>query len=260
MSNEHTTSNQPAATTWDGRNVLAVSFKDDDEAYHALTLLKELDSQGRIEVQEAVVVVRGADGQIVEKDGTQSDALAGTASGGLLGLLLGIIGGPLGVLIGGATGLMVGSLFDLSDEEETDSALSAISTSVQAGHTALLAVVIEPSPEIIDATMSGVGGAVLRRSEYEVEAEIAAAEAAQRKAKREARKELLRSRHEHNQAAVHAKVEELKAKAHRGHGASSSDARTPADDEYQQLETKIGKTEEAVAAGIAAGPRASATQ
>lgn len=260
MSTEHSTPNQPATTMWDGHNVLAVSFQDDAEAYHALTLLKELDSQGRTELQEAVVVVRGEDGQIVEKDGAQSDALAGTATGGLLGLLLGVIGGPLGVLIGGATGLMVGSLFDLSDEEETDSALSAISTSVQAGHTALLAVVVEPSPDVIDATMSGIGGTVVRRPEYEVESEIAVAEAAQRKAKREARKELLRSRHEHNKAAVHGKIEELKAKVHRGHGASSGDARGSANDEYQQLETKVGKTEEAVAAGIAAGPRASATQ
>ena len=42
--------------------------------------------------------------------------------------------------------------------------------------------------------MSGLGGAVLRRSIYDVEAEIAAAEEAERKAKREARKALLRGR------------------------------------------------------------------
>ena len=163
MTNEHLTSNQPTTNPWDGDNVIAVSFEDDHEAYHALTLLKELDSQQRIGVQEAVVVVRGEDGQLVEKDGTESEYLAGTASGGLIGLLLGIIGGPFGVLIGGATGQRLGSLYDLADYEDTDSAPGAISSSVQAGRTALLADVVEQSPEVVDAAMSGVGGTVLRR-------------------------------------------------------------------------------------------------
>jgi uncharacterized membrane protein len=141
-----------------------------------------------------------------------------------MGLLLGIIGGPLGVTIGGATGVMVGSLFDLDDYEETESALAAISSSVKVGRTALLAVVVEGSPEVVDAAMSGVGGTVLRRPVAEVEAEIAVAEEAQRKAKHEARKELLRSRHEHDKTAINAKIEELKAKVHRGQGDSAVSA------------------------------------
>ena len=185
MTNEHLTSNQPTTNPWDGDNVIAVSFEDDHEAYHALSLLKELDSQQRMGVQEAVVVVRGEDGQLVEKDGTQSEYLAGTASGGLIGLLLGIIGGPFGVLIGGATGQRLGSLYDLADYEDTDSALGAISSSVQAGRTALLADIVEQSPEVVDTAMSGVGGTVLRRAVDEVEAEIAIAEKAVHKAKRE---------------------------------------------------------------------------
>jgi uncharacterized membrane protein len=221
MTNEHLTSNQPTTSRWDGHNVIAVSFDDDHQAYHALTLLKELDSQKRVGVPEAVVVVRGEDGQLVEKDGTGSEYPAGTATGGLMGLLLGIIGGPFGVLIGGATGLMVGSLYDLADYEETDSALGAISSSVQVGRTALLAVVDEQTPEVVDAAMSGVGGTVLRRPVAEVEAEIAVAEEAERKAKREARKELIRSSHEHDRAAAKAKVEALKAKVHRRRSSSA---------------------------------------
>jgi uncharacterized membrane protein len=224
MTNQHPTSNGPTTSIVDGQNVIAVSFDDDREAYHALTLLKELDSQQRVDLQEAVVVVRGEDGQLVEKDGTESAGLVGTASGGLIGLLLGIIGGPLGVLIGGATGLMVGSLYDLADYEETDSALGAISSSVQVGRTALLAVVVEGSPDVIDAEMSGVGGTVLRRSVADVEAEIAVAEEAERKAKHEARKELMRSRHEHDKATVNAKVDALKSKVHRGNTASAVSA------------------------------------
>jgi uncharacterized membrane protein len=198
----------------DAYSAIAVAFEDDQNAYNAMTLLKELDSQQRIAVQEAVVVVRAEDGRVVEKDGVGSTALANTAGGGLLGLLVGIIGGPFGMLIGGTTGLLVGSLFDIDDAEETESALAAISGSVQVGRTSLLAVVAEQSPEVVDTAMSGLGGTVVRRPVAEIEAEIAAAESAERKAKWEARHELLRAHHEENRAAVQAKVERLKEKVH----------------------------------------------
>jgi Protein of unknown function (DUF1269) len=98
--------------------------------------------------------------------------------------------------------------------DETDSALSQISGSVRPGHAALLVVVSEQSREVVDVAMSNLGGTVVRRSVDDVEAEVAAAEKAQRKAKAEARKELAHSRHEHNKAAVNAKVADLKAKLH----------------------------------------------
>jgi uncharacterized membrane protein len=224
MTEPTNTSDNAAADGWDGHSVIAVSFEDDRGAYKALTLLGELDSQRRVSVREAVVVARGEDGKIVAKDRTESSDLPGTASGGLIGLTLGIIGGPLGMLLGGSYGLFVGSLFDLGDAEETDSALDEISGSVKPGQTALLAVVDEPSTEIVDAAMSDVGGTVVRRSVDDVEAEIAAAEDAERKAKREARKELDRARRERNKAAVDAKLEALKAKLHHGQRSESADA------------------------------------
>src|SRR4029453_15023124 len=102
-----------------------------------------------------------------------------------------VIGGPLGVLIGGATGVLVGSLFDLDDDEATESALSAVSSSVRPGRPALLAVGAEENPEVIDAVMTENGGTVVRRQLADVMAEIAAAEEAQEQAKREARKRLM---------------------------------------------------------------------
>ena len=123
---------------------------------------------------------------------------------------------------------VVGSLFDLSDISEADSALAAISSSARLDHTALLAVVDEPSAEIVDAAMSDLDGTVVRRSVADVEAEIAAAESAERKAKVEARKELIRERDEHDKAAVQAKLQQLKTKLH-GRQTETDDAdRAPA--------------------------------
>ena len=216
MTNSPNTPNTTAADPFDGRSVIAVSFQDDGDAYKALTVLEELESQHRVDVLEAVVVTRGEDGQVVAKDRVESSSMPGTATGGLTGLLIGVIGGPLGMLIGGTYGLLVGSLFDVYDAGTADSALSEISSSVKIGHTALLAVVDEQSPEVVDAAMSDLGGTVARRPQAVVEAEIAAAEDAQNTAKREARKELHRAQREQDKATVDAKLGELKAKLHQG--------------------------------------------
>jgi uncharacterized membrane protein len=224
-----TSASNTVAEGWPGHNVIAVSFEDDQNAYKALTALKELDSQERVRIVEAVVVERGEDGQLIEKDRVESKVLPGAASGGLTGLLLGVLGGPLGVLVGGTYGLFVGSLFDLSDISEADSALAQVSGSARLGHTALLAVVDEGSREVVDTAMSEVDGTVVRRTVADVEAELAAAESAQRKAKREARKELMRERQEHDNAAVQAKLDELKTKLRHGGQAETGDGeRSPA--------------------------------
>lgn len=212
MSDQQITHNELVTEGSGAYSVIAVSFEDDANAYNALTVLKELDSQRRIGVQEGVVVERADDGQVIEKDRIESSFLASTAGGGLVGLLIGILGGPLGMLIGGTTGLLVGSLFDISDIEETESALAGISSAVKIGHTAVLAVVTEQTHEVIDTAMSSLGGTVLRRSVADVESEIAAAEEAERKAKHEARKQLIETRRAQSKAAVDAKLDELKAK------------------------------------------------
>ena len=213
---------------WDGHNVIAVSFEDDRAAYKALTSLDELDSQQRVGVRDAVVVVRDEDGQVIVKERIESTFLRATVGGGLIGLLIGVLGGPLGVVVGGISGLIVGSVFDSSAIEDADSALAAISSSVRLGDTALLAVVDEQSAEVVDAAMSDLDGTVVRRPVADVEAEIAAAENAERTAKREARKELIRETHEHDEAAVQAKLEELKAKLNHGRQTETNDAATPA--------------------------------
>jgi len=208
------------------RYVLAVCFEDDAKAYEALTTLKELDGQDQVELTGAAVVVRQEDGRVVVKDSVGDTGLVGTATGGIIGLLIGVLGGPLGVLVGGATGLLVGSLFDLDDDEETTTVLSAVSRSVRVDHTALLAEVEEPSPDVIDAAMGGLGGTVTRETVDAVNSEIAAAETAQRKAKKQARRHLREERQAQRSADVHAKIAALKAKLH--HRKPTSDDRKTA--------------------------------
>lgn len=193
-------------------NVLAVSFSEHSSAYEALSRLKELDAKGAVSVRGAAVVVREEDGNIATKEEFGDESWAGTATGGLVGLLVGVLGGPLGVLIGGATGVLVGSLFDLDDDDATESALADISKSVRVGPPGLLADVVEDSPVAIDAAMANLGGTVLRCSAADVRAEIAAAEEAQREAKKKARQELRDARKKKQTDQIDANVDALKAK------------------------------------------------
>jgi uncharacterized membrane protein len=207
-------------------NVLVVTFGEDPEndenAYQALTDLKQLDLQGQVKIADGVVVTRDLDGRVEVKSEIGNDPYTGTAAGGMIGLLVGIIGGPLGVLLGGATGVLVGSLFDIDDVETTESVLSDISKQVHPPRTAVLAQVTEQSPEVIDTAMARLGGEVMRRPVVDVEQEIAAAQEAQRKAKREARKELQKARLEKHQKDAHAKVEELKSKLRQSKAGASA--------------------------------------
>jgi uncharacterized membrane protein len=128
----------------DTYNVISVSFEPDENAYEALSALKELDDQGRVRVEAAVVVVRDSGGRIIETERAGLFDHIGTASGALLGLMLGVIAGPTGGLVGGASGVLAGSRFDFDEIDRTDFVLSELSATVRPGHTALLAEVIEP--------------------------------------------------------------------------------------------------------------------
>lgn len=203
------------ADGYNQRNVIAVTFNEEASAYEALSRLKDLDSRGDIDVHGAAVVARQQDGTIAEKDEFGEDNYEGTAGGGLIGLLIGVLGGPLGVLIGGATGVLVGSLFDMDDDDETDSVLSQISNAIRVGPPGLLTDVSEPGPEAVDAVMAHLNGTVLRRSFNDVETELAEAEDAQRAAKKKASHELREAREKKQKADVDAKIAELKSKLHR---------------------------------------------
>jgi uncharacterized membrane protein len=203
-------------------SVLAINFAQDPNAYEALTTLKELDGQGQVTLAGAAVVLRNEDGGIDIKDEVGDTGYEGTATGGIVGLIVGILGGPFGVLLGGATGVLIGSLFDLDDQDDTESVLGEMSRSVRVGHDAVLAEVNEQSPEVVDSAMERLGGTVVRRPLDDVEAEIAVAEDAQRAAKQEARKRLHEQRREQRKEQVQQKIAELKSKLNIDHPAGTA--------------------------------------
>ena len=173
------------------KNVLLISFAEASKAYQALSELKAAAAQGRVNLETAAVVTRGADGKMEVKDGaSDGSATSGSLTGTLVGSLIGILGGPLGVLLGGMSGALIGGAVSLDKVTGRLSVLEQMMRAMPAGSTTLIATVEESAVEVVDKLAESLGGNVMRRPLEAVEAEIAAEAEAQQAAAEQARKVL----------------------------------------------------------------------
>ncbi len=92
----------------------------------------------------------------------------------MLKILLASLAKPLDVTIDMTAGCLPSDLDKIGGPVNGAWGLSAISSSVRRGETAVLAGVSEPSKDVIDRAMGRLGGQLTRIASTEVEAEIAA--------------------------------------------------------------------------------------
>lgn len=189
-------------------NVVAVTFHENSEAYQALSVLRRLADEGRVDVLGAAVVERKADGTIEVPEGADNVIGAGLAGGSLIGMLVGVLGGPLGVLLGWGVGAAAGVLVDADRAGRGDEVLAQMGTAVPAGQAALVAEVEEYAVEVIDDEMGALGGTVVRRSAEEVLAELEASEEAAKAAEKEARRVMRERRKAEREAKHEARAEQ----------------------------------------------------
>ena len=195
-------------------NVVVVRFTEPSKAYQALSVLKECDASGRIELESAAVVERTPTGELQMPEETDNVGPLGTASGSLIGMLIGVLGGPVGVLLGWGAGAMIGGAFDIDRATTSDEALTVLGTAIPTGSTAVIASVNEPAVEVIDGEMKKLDGEVTRRSVAEVKDELDAAEKAADAAAREARRTIREERKAKLKAGAEERKSKLKEKLH----------------------------------------------
>ena len=99
-------------------NLIAVAYPDVATAGKVRDLLSDLQKQKLIELEDAVVVERTADGKVKLHQAVNTVA-AGAAGGALWGGLIGLLFFMpfLGAAIGGATGAAVGSAQDFGVDD-----------------------------------------------------------------------------------------------------------------------------------------------
>jgi uncharacterized membrane protein len=196
------------------QNVVIIRFDEPSKAYQALSVLKEADAAGRIGLDSAAVVERGANGELTTPESADNVGPVGTASGSLIGMLIGVLGGPVGLLLGWGAGAMMGGAFDIDRAVTSDEALTVLGQAIPPGSTAVVANVEEPAVEVIDGEMKKLDGEITRRPVGEVMAELDAAEEAADAAAREARRAVREKRKAELKAGAEERVEKAKEKLH----------------------------------------------
>jgi uncharacterized membrane protein len=134
-------------------------FDDENAANDAYEIVRKLQKDGAIEIQDAATLVKRRDGTSLIHDARDVDAPDGGLFGIIAGGLIGLIGGPLGSIIGavagGATGGVSASLIDLGFPRDD---LQALRDQLSPG-SSVLHVLLEPVwRDKLDAALASYDG------------------------------------------------------------------------------------------------------
>jgi len=144
-----------------GKRLLALAYADTATAEQALGALTELAEAGALEIEDAVVVTRKADGgvDVAQHEGRGLAAGEGIVGGGTIGLLVGLLVGlPIAAAVIGAAGGAGASAFDrgVSDDE-----LRRVARSLEDHAAAVLAILDRPDWSRIRARLTPYGGVLI---------------------------------------------------------------------------------------------------
>ena len=143
-------------------DLLVIAFPSEQKADEVRRKLLELQKEYLIELGDAVVAVKEADGRIKLHQIINTTA-AGAVSGTFWGLLVGTLFAlPLvGAAIGAASGALGGSLTDLGINDDF---MREVTEAVPPGGAALFVLVKKITTDKVLADLRGVGGTILRTS------------------------------------------------------------------------------------------------
>jgi uncharacterized membrane protein len=191
--------------------MLVVVFDNETKAFEGKSALRQLEREGDLAIYAGAVVTKHADGTAGVKqydDFGPVGSLVGTSVGALIGLL----GGPVGVAIGATSGLALGALVDIGNARVGDDFVADVTKTLTPNKVAVIAEVEEGWTTPVDTRMEALGGTVLRRALWEVEAKARDEEIAAMKSDVAQFKAEMATAHEQRKAKLKAMVEQLEAK------------------------------------------------
>ena len=156
--------------------VFIAAFDNEEQAGTALRDLRAMDSEGSIELIDAAVIVRRADGKVrFEETADPSGrkwAKRGAIAGGLVGLIF-----PPSLLVTAAVGAAGGGIWGkLRDKGLQDSDLEGIGQSLEPGNSAIIAIAEDRMIERLQRGMEGYRQLVRHALSAEAAATIVAEE------------------------------------------------------------------------------------
>ncbi|WP_376099919.1 DUF1269 domain-containing protein [Roseomonas sp. CCTCC AB2023176] len=143
-------------------DLLVIAYANEAAAEDARKRVLSLQSEYLIELGDAVVAVKEADGT-VRLNQLFSPTAAGAASGALWGSLIGLIVlMPLvGATLGAASGALAGRLTDVGIKDDL---MRDIAATLDSGEAGLFLLIRKMTTDKVMAGLSGTGGRVMRSS------------------------------------------------------------------------------------------------
>ena len=156
--------------------VFVATFGTEDEAGKALKDFRAMDREGSIDLIDAAVVVRRADGKVTFQETADPSgktwAKRGAVAGGLVGLIF-----PPGLLVSAAVGAAGGGIWGkVRDKGFQDSDLRAVGDSLEPGTSAIIAVAEDRMIERLQAGLEGYRNLARHAVSAEAAAAVIAAE------------------------------------------------------------------------------------
>lgn len=143
-------------------DLVVVAYEDEFKAEEVRLALLKLQKEHLIELEDAAVVVKNAEGKVKLKQAVDLTA-AGAVSGSFWGLLLGTLFlSPLfGAAVGAASGALSGALSDIGVD---DNFMKELGATMQPGTSALFVLIRKVTADKVLDEVAPFGGKVLRTS------------------------------------------------------------------------------------------------
>jgi uncharacterized membrane protein len=155
-------------------DLVVIEYDDEYKAHEARLALVKLQKEYLIDMEDAVVAVKDADGKVKLHQAINLTA-AGAARGGMWGALMGLLflNPLLGAAVGAAAGAVSGALTDIGVNNDF---MKKLSEGFKPGTSALFVLVRSSTPDKVVEEIKKYGGTVLQTSLcHEEEAKLQAA-------------------------------------------------------------------------------------
>jgi uncharacterized membrane protein len=160
--------------------LVVIEYEDMYKAEETRLLLRKLQKDYLIDLEDAVVAVKDAEGKVQLHQAINLTAM-GAVSGGFWGSLIGLIflNPLLGLAVGAGAGAVSGALTDVG---VNDQFMKELAAGLKPGGSALFVLVRKSTPDKVLEELTGTGGKILRTSlTHEDEAKLQTALSGQKK-------------------------------------------------------------------------------
>jgi uncharacterized membrane protein len=141
-------------------NLLVITFDNMDDAGKLLANIKQLEKDSQLQVNDAAVIVKEADGHVKVKNMADTGMKAGAVGGGLLGLIIASVFFPIGgMLLGAAAGALIGKAAHLGVDKDF---VKEVSSELTPGTSALFIMASKANPGAVRAILEQYRGKVFQ--------------------------------------------------------------------------------------------------